>query len=202
MNLFLVDHCPTLAARALCDSHVVKMILETAQILDGATRPAAYNLHPRGHHEVVKIPASQVNNPVIRSAAALSVWDWAFEHLNALLIEYTFRYGRRHAYMDQGVPAELAERRRMVNGALPSGGRFRLAMPERYRPSDTMVATLDLGYAVAAYRRYYVAEKLGAGRRRATWTRSPPPPWLQRKAHESGLQRRSTGRLWYFEEVA
>ena len=33
MNIFVVDEDPVIAARQLCDKHVVKMILETAQML-------------------------------------------------------------------------------------------------------------------------------------------------------------------------
>lgn len=33
MNLFVLDRNPRLAARAHCDKHVVKMVLETAQLL-------------------------------------------------------------------------------------------------------------------------------------------------------------------------
>ena len=49
MNIFVVDTYPVLAARALCDRHVVKMVLETAQILStisgGPYRPTHQN-HP------------------------------------------------------------------------------------------------------------------------------------------------------------
>ena len=33
MNIFVVDEDPEVAARQLCDKHVVKMILESAQML-------------------------------------------------------------------------------------------------------------------------------------------------------------------------
>ena len=38
MNIFYVDQSPVLAAQALADKHVVKMILESAQILSTAHR--------------------------------------------------------------------------------------------------------------------------------------------------------------------
>ena len=38
MNLFYVEKEPVAAAQALCDKHVVKMILETAQMLSTAHR--------------------------------------------------------------------------------------------------------------------------------------------------------------------
>jgi hypothetical protein len=33
MNIFVLSRCPRAAARLHCDKHVVKMILETAQLL-------------------------------------------------------------------------------------------------------------------------------------------------------------------------
>ena len=36
MNFFYLDDCPRRAAENMCDQHVVKMILETAQLLSTA----------------------------------------------------------------------------------------------------------------------------------------------------------------------
>ena len=41
MNIFAVDECPLIAASQLCDKHVVKMVLETAQL-------ASTTFHTRG----------------------------------------------------------------------------------------------------------------------------------------------------------
>ena len=38
MNIFVLDHRPQVAVRMLCDKHVVKMCLETAQILSTAVK--------------------------------------------------------------------------------------------------------------------------------------------------------------------
>ena len=38
MNIFAVDVSPEKAAQALCDAHVVKMILESAQLLSTQDR--------------------------------------------------------------------------------------------------------------------------------------------------------------------
>ena len=38
MNVFFLDNCPIKSAKAQCDKHVVKMILETAQLLSTAHR--------------------------------------------------------------------------------------------------------------------------------------------------------------------
>ena len=36
MNLFFIDKCPIKSAQQLCDKHVVKMVLETAQMCSTA----------------------------------------------------------------------------------------------------------------------------------------------------------------------
>ena len=38
MNIFYLDRNPVVAAQMMCDKHVVKMILESAQILSTAHR--------------------------------------------------------------------------------------------------------------------------------------------------------------------
>ena len=38
MNIFVVDDCPEKSARSLCDKHVVKMILESAQMMSTTHR--------------------------------------------------------------------------------------------------------------------------------------------------------------------
>ena len=89
MNIFYLDRDPAEAARMQCDRHVVKMILETAQLLSTA------------HHELdgespVYKPTHK-NHPSavwVRSSAA--AYHWAWQHLQALGREYQSRYGKAH----------------------------------------------------------------------------------------------------------
>lgn len=89
MNIFYLDRDPREAARMQCDRHVVKMILETAQLLSTA------------HHELDgKSPAykpTHKNHPSavwVRSSANAYIWAW--HHLAELGREYTRRYGKTH----------------------------------------------------------------------------------------------------------
>ena len=89
MNIFYLDRDPAEAARMQCDRHVVKMILETAQLLSTA------------HHELDgESPAykpTHKNHPSavwVRSSAA--AYRWAWDHLRALGSEYQQRYGKVH----------------------------------------------------------------------------------------------------------
>ena len=151
VNVFAVDRDPVRAARALCDRHVVKMTLEAAQILCTAARKLGREAPYRATH---------ARHPCVEWAAARRAnWDWLVRHGLALGDEYERRFGRVHA--SRAIIARVARRG-------PRAGvrrqPFVQVMPEQYRGAD----------AVAAYRRYYVAEKA----RFATWkTPARPPAW-------------------------
>lgn len=85
MNIFVLDYDPVLAARMLCDQHVVKMIVESAQLLSTACGGTLKPTH--------------VNHPCTKWAAALpqNAW-WLHRHFHGLLREYTYRYDKIHAY--------------------------------------------------------------------------------------------------------
>lgn len=80
MNIFYLDPDPVIAARMQCDKHVVKMALETAQILSTVTGGPYKPTHK--HHPSVLWAATQKS--------------WVFDHFLALLSEYEYRYGREH----------------------------------------------------------------------------------------------------------
>jgi hypothetical protein len=89
MNLFYLDRDPAEAARMQCDRHVVKMILETAQMLSTA--------HVELDGEQVAYKATHKNHPStvwVRSTAA--AYLWAYRHMLELGREYTRRYGKVH----------------------------------------------------------------------------------------------------------
>ena len=89
MNLFYLHRDPYKAARMQCDRHVVKMILETAQMLSTAHveldgRQVAYKATHKNHPSTVWV----------RSAARH--YRWAHQHMMELGREYTRRYGKVH----------------------------------------------------------------------------------------------------------
>ena len=88
MNIFVVDEDPVVAAQQLCDKHVVKMILETAQMLCTVARN-------HGHEAPYKVahPKHPCTLWVGKSAAN---WQWLIDHGLAMAAEYTRRYGRKH----------------------------------------------------------------------------------------------------------
>ena len=92
MNIFVTSNCPKLSAQALDNKRVVKMALETAQLLSTAifiNSTITYdNLYKPTH---IKHPCT------IWAAANIENWDWLFQHFVALCAEYSFRYNKQHA---------------------------------------------------------------------------------------------------------
>lgn len=166
MNLFIVDSDPRKAARALCDKHVVKMVLETCQLLCTAhrvcnNRPVARIIYRVTH---LMHPCSRW----VRATAGNYLW--AYVHFEELLREYQFRYGRVHKCHD--LLAVLANVPDQIPAVKRTG--FCVCVPETFRQ------TTD---PVNAYRTYYANEK----HRIARWTRRAPPSWWP-GSREAALQ--------------
>lgn len=186
MNIFVLNENPILAARDYCDSHVVKQILEVAQMLCAA--------HWLGWQRMLKIDSAglkrgelhqllhdridprlrppwkmtHVNHPCTQWAA--ETWGnymWLSQHGIELCREYTARYGKVH---------KSEEVHRWLNRVIPpvfSGTRadaplartpFAVAMPEKYKVFDD---------PVASYRAYYIGDKS----RFAKWRTGRVPSW-------------------------
>lgn len=86
MNIFILSKDPIIAAQMQCDKHVVKMILETAQLL---CSPFEKGEAP--------YKRSHFNHPsAIWTRENKSNYEWLITHGLALCEEYTFRYGKEH----------------------------------------------------------------------------------------------------------
>ena len=141
MNIFVLATEAEECAAYHCDKHVVKMILEYAQLLSCAHRvlesPIADQVYAQTH----------VNHPCsiwVRESAGN--YQWLFTLFNALCREYTYRYGKVHktekklGQLLASPPPCLADL-----GLTP----FPQAMPDEYKRRDV----------VNAYRDYYMGEK-------------------------------------------
>ena len=91
MNIFVLDEDPAIAASLHCDVHVVKMILETTQILC-TVRHLSGNPVPDGYKP------THANHPCTKWAME-SGWNylWLCKLLFWLHDEYERRYSRTHA---------------------------------------------------------------------------------------------------------
>ncbi len=114
MNIFYLDKDPRQCAEWMVDSHVVKMILETAQLLSTAHRvidglEVQLELEKDGKVRKKKVwvldddrnhimyNATHINHPsAIWVRQSVENYNWLVDHLFALSDEYTYRYGKRH----------------------------------------------------------------------------------------------------------
>ena len=171
MNIFVLDNDPKIAAQMMCDKHVVKMLLESCQlmstahhILDGKrlvvqTKKGPCLTKMCENKNICK--PTMVNHPcTIWTRASRSNYIWLWNHTEELCKEYTNRYGKIHA-MEKMVLNELY----FVPFNTPKIEltSFAQAMPEQYKNED----------AVTAYRNYYINEKS----RFAKWKKGNIPEW-------------------------
>lgn len=89
--MFAVDPDPGVSARRLHDKHVVKMTLETAQMLGTALRKLGLR------HPSMYAPTHPGHPCVVWAGRTRGNFDWLARHGLALSAEYTRRYGRVHA---------------------------------------------------------------------------------------------------------
>ena len=142
MNIFFLDFNPRRAANYHCDKHVVKMILETAQLLYCAHWMTNPSLLPETAYR-----KTHPNHPcAIWVRESLPNYTWLCELGVALCEEYTFRYSKTHKtehhirWLSENPPA------------LPNIGvtLIRQAMPGEYKRPNP----------VDAYRTYYIENKV------------------------------------------
>ena len=154
MNIFWFDLNPTTNARMHCDKHVVKMPLELAQMLSSAHHT---NGSPLVHHVYKRAyPKHPCTMWIAHSASAYYETYLLFEQL---LIEYTFRYGKRHkcedllSYLDYNPCPDVPSRSKPM------------AMPSKYVGLNV----------VKAYQNYFCGDK----RHIANWSHRPVPNWYK-----------------------
>ncbi len=155
MNIFVLDQDVKKCAEYHNDKHVVKMILESAQLLCGV------------HHMVetdrdIPYKLSHKNHPCsIWVRENLSNYFWLCELGLELCREYTFRYGRKHK-SQQVIEWCIENSPEIPEGDFTDPPR---AMPEQYK----------VGSVVESYRNYYIGEKYSF----SNWKNRPIPNWFK-----------------------
>jgi hypothetical protein len=180
MNIFVLDNNPVKSAQMMCDKHVVKMIVESAQMLSTVHRYIdGYEYKDRGkrgqlirrwehytdRNNVIRLhKAVMINHPcTIWARQTAGNYAWLASHAIALCNEYEHRYKRKHAnrglieWMSTHYPIEGVVGLHLTP--------FAQAMPDQYKVE---------GDAVHAYRNYYIGEKSGF----AKWTNREIPEWF------------------------
>jgi len=157
MNIFVLDEDIKTCARYHCDQHVIKMILESAQLLCTALNKKGFDTPYRSTH---------INHPcTIWVGQSYDNFIWLSHLALVLNAEYRYRFEKDDDHKSIAVVRAVATLRFESTGLTP----FAQAMPDEYKqPRDP----------VSAYRQFYVGEKLGF----AKWTRRRRPKWIDNVA--------------------
>ena len=174
MNIFYLHEETKECAKQHLDKHVVKMILEYAQLLSTAHRLLdGYEYEGKSisgrkamrwklddAREDNLYLASHMKHPSGMWCRETSAnYLWLYNLWRDLMKEYTFRYGKQH----------VAERLIPFLDNLPKNIKFAelttmpQCMPEQYKVPES----------IQAYKNYYIGDK----QRFAVWTNRPIPEW-------------------------
>ena len=143
MNIFYLHECPDKAARLQYNKHVVKMILESAQML--CTAHHCYG--DKDQVENVPYKQAHLNHPsTVWTRRSKSTYMWLYNHMMALGDEYTKRYGKTHLSITK-CKDFLAIPPRHIQG--DDWCQPPQAMPDEYKDECS----------IQAYWNYYIGEK-------------------------------------------
>jgi len=156
MNIFYLDPNIDKCVQFHCDKHVVKMVLEYAQLLSsvhhmtGSSNESMYKLTHKNHPDAIWARSSMQN------------YEYLFCLAIALGDEYTYRYSKVHK--------SIAIIESMPTPSLPSLG---FSEPPKCVHDDFK----QMDDTVEAYRAYYNRDKAHF----CKWSHRPVPYWFNPK---------------------
>lgn len=179
MNIFILDNDPVIAAQEQCDKHVVKMIVESAQMLSTVHRMLDGVMERRpsksgamlqywklnDQRENILYKACHFNHPsTVWTRESKANYQWHYKHFIALCDEYTYRYGKVHS---TDTKLRIALQQIPTNIPKKHMTPFKLAMGSN---PECMLED-----AVESYRRFYETKQK---RFTMVWTKRPVPKWF------------------------
>lgn len=188
MNIFVLSNDPETCAKYHCDKHVIKMILESAQLLSNAHYYSLSILSnkdidqhkilshfydfPRKNNYGIPNPykLTHINHPCsIWCRESLANYKWLNKMALFLCKEYTNRYVKTHKCEEILIWLKNNEPNINDIGLTP----FKQAMPDKYKDKDPVIA----------YRNYYLNDK----KYFAKWKNGEPDWWKAQSLCESIL---------------
>jgi hypothetical protein len=178
MNIFYIESDPYKAAESMVDKHVVKMILETAQLLSTAHRLldgveyVGQSLSGRktkrwrlpDERDDILYSATHINHPsAVWCRQTNNNYTWLYCHFIGLLNEYTYRYGKTHKC--------AAPEFRQLLQTLPQNIPVGPLTPVTPAMLDEYKIGAD---SLASYRNYYKVGKTHLHK----WTKRKAPEWM------------------------
>ncbi|NBR26296.1 MAG: hypothetical protein EBU08_21425, partial [Micrococcales bacterium] len=182
MNIFYLDRDHKTCAQQHCDKHVVKMIVEYAQLLSTAHRLIDGNQYYdksktnrkinrwklNDYRETEYYHAVSWNHPsAVWVRQELSHYQWLWNLASELCQEYRHRYGG--ATDKQHKTSLVIQKLSFAPNNIPRNGLF--LEPPQAMPEDVKVP----GDSITAYRNYYRVHK----KRFATWKNREVPNWYK-----------------------
>ena len=140
MNIFVTDPDPYISAQCLPDKHIVKMPLETCQMLS----IVASSKWGHGFGTLPKLDGTPYktdkgafrNHPC--TIWAQQRWSWLIRHGLALCDEYTYRYGKIHSCEKTILHAEKIFPFQYLGSVADKTWEFTRAMPDQWKYDDTI----------------------------------------------------------------
>lgn len=182
MNIFVLDKDPVKAAQLQCDKHVVKMIVESAQMLSTAHRmidgtmtiekstKTGRNIKRwvlNDDRENVMYKAVHMNHPcTVWTRQSAANYQWHYTHFLALCDEYTHRYNKVHA-TDKLLRDTLVK---LPYNISHQHGLTRFALAMNAQPQ-----CIHIEDPVRSYREFYQTKK---ERFSMAWTKRSTPEWF------------------------
>lgn len=153
MNIFILDNDIRTCAQYHCDQHVVKMILESVQILCTVLNKKGFSTPYKSTH---------ANHPsVLWAEASFDNFLWLSDLTLELNKEYKYRYDKQTDHKSIAVLTDISQYSFLSLGLTT----FPQAMPDSYKVAKD---------PVLAYRNFYRGDKA----KFAKWTKRAPPKWF------------------------
>jgi len=178
MNLFFLDLIPSDCAKAHCDKHVVKMILEIVQMLYTAHIVLGSDNLPENHYKKI----SNHNHPTaIWIRICKQNYLYAAEVAVSIAYEYTFRYNKIHSCESHaiwllnnlpefdGLQDYSACKKKVVFGKNQYFESLGMTPIPLCMPEDSYLED-----PITSYRKYYLDYK----KHFVKWTSRPIPCWF------------------------
>lgn len=166
MNIFVLHKSPVVSAQMMCDKHIPKMILESAQMLStahrmldgymerrpsksGKTMVKAYPHYNSNMDGVLYDAVHHMHPCTVWTMKSKANYEWHYEHFKALSAEFEFRFKKKHLTAIK-LTELLSE---------PPNNIDDIGLTEHAQAMSHYPACIVEGDAVSAYRKYYHAAK-------------------------------------------
>ena len=162
MNIFATDMCPVQSALNLDDKRIIKMILESCQML--STVAWRYGFHTEG---MLK-PSFKHHPCTLWVGRTRSNYAWLVDHALAMCVVYKSVYGKIHTYQN------LIEKFACLAHKVPKGDLEEFANATEYKgPMFSHMSIID------KYRAFMNLKWNLRDTKKPTWNKRQKPPFLE-----------------------